>query len=118
MLMMRATATRVTLLTMSRGRATRVAIDVTPRLLEDAVSRVLTDHGLDVVALPADSGPADIVVTTAGAPVGDSPAMVAVYPAAESPPATSTPDEPVLVHTLGQLMAAIRNFTGTLSIVG
>jgi hypothetical protein len=95
---------------MSGERATRVVIDVTPRLLEDAVSKVLTDHGLQVVA--GSDEVADILVTSTPEPASDAIRLVTVHPAAGGPEPGLHTSSPVVVETLNQLLAAVRTFAG------
>ena len=54
----------------SEGSRLRVAVDVTPRLFRDALTRVLEHHHVHVVTLPDDGAPPqddrlDVVVTSA-----------------------------------------------------
>lgn len=105
---------------MGNLREPRVAVDVTPRLLSDAVSRVLTDHGLEVV-VQADERTVedcDVVVTSHSCPPEESGVIVTVLPggraaggAPASRPATAVPAR---VRTLNELVAAIRVFIDVL----
>ena len=98
----------------------RVAVDVTPRLFSDALTRVLEHHQVEVVTLPsgdATDDRLDVVVTSANTR-GHLPAdvlVVEVRPGAG--PGNSTHTSPALngddaVRSLDDLMAIIRRFAG------
>lgn len=100
----------------------RVAVDVTPRLLSDAVSRVLTDHGLEVVVEPDERTleDCDVVVTSHSHPPEESGVIVTVLPGGRiadrrTPPRGATA-EPARVRTLNELVTAIRVFIDAVAL--
>lgn len=97
-----------------------MAVDVTPRLLSDAVSRVLADHGLEVV-IQADgrtTEDCDLVVTSQMHLPEESGVIVTVLPgglaAGGAPPSRPATAVPARVRTLNELVAAIRAFIDVL----
>lgn len=105
---------------MTAGETLRVAIDVTPRLFRDALSRVLADNDIDVVVVPDDDRDrvaldCDVVVTTPGvaAPVS-AHTLIEVAPGSGDVTArrTASDDAALSVSDLDQLMSVLRRFAG------
>lgn len=101
----------------------RVAVDVTPRLLSDAVSRVLTDQGLEVVVHPDQRtmDDCDVVVTSQTYPSEEPGVIITVLPGGRTADGEATSGEapavPTRVRTLNELVAAIRVFIDVLPLV-
>lgn len=105
---------------MGNLREPRVGVNVTPRLLSDAVSRVLIDQGLEVVVRPDERAveECDVVVTSQMCPPEEPGVIVTVLPGrreagggSASQPASAVPAR---VRTLNELVTAIRVFIDVL----
>lgn len=90
----------------------RVAIAVAPRLLGDALSKVLQREGCDVVVLPAEdqdqgSGSFDLVLVTGSAPSTVNARIVIHLPETPTIGIARVGDERVALRTLDDLVALV-----------
>ena len=100
----------------NEGSRLRVAVDVTPRLFRDALTRVLEHHHVQVVTLPDSGVPPqddrlDVVVTSAD-DTGQFPVDAVVVelrhrPAANDRTTGSADESPDAIVSLDDLMAVI-----------
>lgn len=107
---------------MKNVKGPRIAVDVTPQLLADAVSRVLADHGLEVVVHPDEAAVEDceVVVTSQKFAPDDSGVIVTIVAGGRAvrgvPAGQAGEAEPARVRTLDELLTAIRVFIGVIPL--
>lgn len=103
------------------GPLLTVAVDVTPRLFSDALTRALEHHDVKVVTLASTAASGDdhldVVVTSSpgGNHLPPDVVIVEVRPGAglnPATPASSAMAQPDVVRNLDDLMALIRRFAG------